>query len=467
MNESEELVSTVIKNDYCIGCGVCTVVNDSPFRVRFNQYGNIVAYADKDPAQSNAKVLDVCPFSGKSLNEDQLGELFFPNIVKSDPWIGKYLKCYAGYVRENNFRKEGSSGGIGKWLGYTLLKEGKVDYLVQVVSNQSKDPSAPLFDYHIVSDPAEVIRGSRSAYYPVTLAEVLRIIKNKKAKYAVTGIPCFIKALRLLSLKDEVIKERIKYTIGIICGGMKSANQAKMIGWQLGVKPENLVAIEFRRKYEDRPASYKIYQVWSNKDNIERFRDSYDIFATDWGAGYFKPNACDYCDDVVNETADISIGDAWLPQFERDPQGTSLLILRNTELLEIINKYNNKEVLHLSELTADDVAKAQAGGFRHRREGLSFRIDRKEKNNIWYPIKRVKAGDFKLKRKRKRLYILREKIAKKSHMAFLKALENNNINIFYKEMKPLVKKYHAINYGILPVRAIRKIIRIIKNYVRK
>lgn len=465
-SESRELYEKVIKNDYCIGCGACTFVQNSPFKVQMDKYGNMVAYPYQDLDVPDVRVLGVCPFSESAKNEDELSEIYFPRVENSSDKIGKYLACYAGYVQRGDFRKKGSSGGLGKWLGYILLKDKKIDFLVHVVPNYTKDSSKPLFDYTITSDPGEVSKGSKSAYYPVTLSHIIRLIKERKGKYAVTGIPCFIKALRLLSLTDKDIKERIKYTIGIVCGGMKSANQAKMIGWQLGVKPENLVAIDFRRKYEDKPASYKIYQVWSNLDDKERYRDSYDIFATDWGAGYFKPNACDYCDDVVNETADISIGDAWLPQFEPDPKGTSLLVVRNSELLEIIHKYEEDNTLTLFELTVEEVAAAQAGGFRHRREGLSYRIAKKEKEKHWYPPKRVRPGDYPLTKKRKKLYDLREKIARKSHEAFLHALEKEDLGTFYKEMRSLVRRYHALNYGILPVRAIKKLKRILLRYLK-
>jgi coenzyme F420 hydrogenase subunit beta len=457
MTESRELYQRIIKNDYCIGCGVCASVKDSPFAMLMNDFGNIVADPLYDLDKSEVSVLNICPFSARAKNEDQISEIFFGDIKTKDAKIGRYIECFAGYVNEGAFREKGSSGGFGKWLGYTLLKENLVDFFVQVYSNQTNDPGKPLFEYKIVSDKDTVVSGSKSSYYPVTLIDIINIIKEREGRYAITGVPCFIKALRLLSLENEVVKTRIKYTIGIICGGMKSANQSKMIGWQLGVNPENLVAIDFRRKHKNKPAGFKIYQVWSNTDITERYKDAGEIYGTDWGSGYFKPYVCDYCDDVVGETADISLGDCWLPQFESDPDGTSIIIVRNTDILDLLQRSFGNKQISLQKLSPSDVEKSQEGGFRHRREALSFRIANKEASSQWYPPKRVVPNEFKITRKRKRIYSLREKIAAQSHISALRALNEGDINIFYREMNPLRKKYHSANYGSLPLRAFKKL----------
>lgn len=461
--ESKELFDKVIENNYCIGCGACALVKDSPFDIKMNKFGNIVAQPKVDLNSCDAKVLEICPFSDSSKNEDEISSLIFNDIELKDKRIGNYIKIFAGSVKNDKIRARGSSGGLGKWLGKTLLQKDKIDYFIQVVPNQSNSVDKPLFDYHVFTKDDDVLIGSKSSYYPVSLVNVIEFIRKNEGTFAITGVPCFIKTIRLLSLKEEKLKQKIKYTIGIICGGMKSANQAKMIGWQMDVHPSNLKAIDFRRKYVDKPAKYKIYQVWSDKDDTERYRDSFDIFGTDWGSGYFKPNACDYCDDVVAETADISIGDAWLPGYEEDPKGNTITIVRNKELLNILDEYISTGDLILSELTAEDAAKSQAGGLRHRRQGLSYRIAKKAKANKWYPQKRVKPNEFELSKKRKYMFDLREKIANKSHSAFYEALQKDDLNVFFKKMSRLYKKYHNLMYGNIIVRGFNKAKRLLKN----
>ena len=64
--------------------------------------------------------------------------------------------------------------------------------------------------------------------------------------------------------------------------------------------------------------------------------DSAEAVGGKFNLGAMMLNACNYCDDVVGETADISIGDAWLPKYSFDWRGKNLLVLRNTVLSELI-----------------------------------------------------------------------------------------------------------------------------------
>lgn len=448
-SEVNILYDTVIKGGYCIGCGACATVEGSPFKIKMNEYGNYTAYLDDTTAKSksNVKLLHICPFSGKSKNEEEINKIVFPHNKIINDKIGPFLNCYAGYVEEENFRENGSSGGFGKWLGYTLMKEDKIDFFVQVSNNKTGQSKEALFKYEIFTNAEDVVNGSKSSYYPTTLFEIINKIRETDGRYAITGVPCFIKTIRLLSIEDKLFGERIRYTIGIVCGGMKSANQAKMIGWQLGVHPDNLISIDFRRKYLDRPANNKIYQVWSALDNIERYKDAKKIIGTDYGAGYFKPNACDYCDDLVSETADISIGDAWLPKYVKDPNGTSILIVRNNDLLEIIDRAIQRGLITLDIVSNEDVIKSQEGGFRHRREALSFRLAKKVDSGQWFPQKRVIPNQYQITKSRKKTYTLREKIAKESQIVFLEALTKNNFDVFITKMKPLDRKYYTSFHG--------------------
>lgn len=468
MTDSEKLYKTVIQNDYCIGCGNCASIKGSPFTMEMDKYGNIVAVPNgSDLSENRTDLAGVCPFAENSMNEDELGERFFPDVEQKHSEVGNYLACFAGYAKENEFRAKGSSGGLAKWFGYALLKAKEIDYLIQVAANESNDPDQPLFVYKVFDSPGDAINGSKSAYYPTTLVETIKHIEQNNGKYAVTGVPCFIKALRLLSIKNETIKRRIKYTFGVICGGMKSANHAKLVGWELGVHPNDLIKIEFRRKYDNRPANEKIYQVWSRKNNITNYKDVGQIYGTGYAAGFFKPQACDYCDDVMAETADISFGDAWLKQYKQDPKGTSLVVVRNEKLLQKIETARDDGSIELDSLSADEAAFAQKGGLRHRREGLSRRIAKKRAKGEWCPPKRIKPNQHLISKKRKRIYDIREKIATESHKAFAKAIEMNKLSVFHKEMNPLIFRFAVANFSELLPGLPRKLYLFVKQKLKR
>ena len=130
------------------------------------------------------------------------------------------------------------------------------------------------------------------------------------------GIPCFIKAIHLLRRLDPVVRERVTHTLGLFCGHMKSAAMVESFAWQLGTELQRVRALDYRIKDESRPANW--YRVnLELDDGAAASQDWWHLADGDWGAGFFQNPACDWCDDVVAETADVSFGDAWVEPFVR------------------------------------------------------------------------------------------------------------------------------------------------------
>ena len=74
-----ELIDKVVKNDYCVGCGVCASIDGSPFTMKLDENGKYVPMID-DNKLSNEKDVDlmsVCPFSDRIKNETQIGKAIF------------------------------------------------------------------------------------------------------------------------------------------------------------------------------------------------------------------------------------------------------------------------------------------------------------------------------------------------------------------------------------------------------
>ncbi|WP_373528635.1 coenzyme F420 hydrogenase/dehydrogenase beta subunit N-terminal domain-containing protein [Nostoc sp.] len=136
-NESEEvstLFNTVVTGGYCIGCGACASVQDSPITMKLDKYGRFCASLDpsNDSKASNLSVLAVCPFSGVSANEDQIGQELFSENCQHHNRIGYYWANYAGFVSEKDFRQHGSSGGMGTWIINELFSQGLIDAVIHV-----------------------------------------------------------------------------------------------------------------------------------------------------------------------------------------------------------------------------------------------------------------------------------------------------------------------------------------------
>ena len=359
-----------------------------------------------------------CPFSPSAANEDEIGAEMFAGAEHRSKTLGNFLAAYVGHVTENGFREEASSGGMTSWVLAHLLRVGAIDAAVHVKSGD-RSGSQLLFSYEVSRTEEEIRAGAKSRYYPVHLAEVLKIVRDIPGRYAVVGVPCFIKALQLLRRQDPVIRERIVFCVGLFCGHMKSARLVESFAWQMDIALEQIEQMEFRRKHIDRPA--RTYTVaFRLKDGRLLEKDWTEMADGDWTAGFFQNSACNFCDDVVGEVADVSFGDAWVEPYSSDGRGTNVVIVRSPAVHRLIKAGIAAKQLQLTAVDAEFVEQTQAGGFRQRREGLAYRLCFSHPRIE--PRKRVEPNATNLSWRRKTIYRARSYISKWSHrMSWLAA----------------------------------------------
>jgi coenzyme F420-reducing hydrogenase beta subunit len=350
---------------------------------------------------------------------------------------------YAGWVIEADYRAKGSSGGVASWLLVELLRLKAVDHVVHVAANPSSGGDRPLYQFSVSSSCEEVRNAAKSRYYPVEMSGVIAEMLQRPGRYAVVGVPCFIKALRLACRESAVLKERVALTVGIACGHLKSKAFAEMFAWQCGLEPSELRAIDFRTKRSGRPASdYAVTVTGERKGRaFTATKPASELFGSNWGLGFFKYKACDFCDDVLAEFADVSLGDAWLPEYVSDSKGTNVIVVRSNKIGSILARAKAEGRLHLEPISADCVAESQAGGFRHRREGLAYRLALEDARGRWRPTKRVNPSVTHLSRKLRRIHELRQRVSEASHAAFASARRKGDFAGFLKVMGPLTRRY--------------------------
>ena len=435
----------MVRSGLCIGCGACAAQAPCPdVRMDWDREGQL---KPKGPhgwmlARSDA-FSSLCPFSPHAQDEDAIAAERFPVPAQSDPWIGRFEGAYVGYASEEGYRERGSSGGMVSWVAAELLRRGLVDGVAHVAP---ADPSAAgrFFRYGISRDLDALNKGAKSRYYPVDMAGVLEEIRAVPGRYAVVGIPCFIKAVHLACAQDPVLRERVAFTLGLVCGHMKSRNMVESFGWQMDVDVRDVERVEYRLKDASRPANWYRTQL-SLQDGQERQRDWWHLVDGDWGSGFFQNSACDFCDDVVAETADISFGDAWVEPYSSDGRGTNVVVVRSPVIHALLQEGMEQARLALSAVDADFVRETQAAGFRQRREGLAYRLEWARRGVT--PRKRVEPGHDHLRWRRKLIYRLRHAISRGSSYSFRLARWLGRPGIFLAWGRLMLGLYHGVTYS--------------------
>jgi hypothetical protein len=164
----------------------------------------------------------------------------------------------------------------------------------------------------------------------------------------------------------------------------------------------------------------------------------------DWGSGFFQNAACNFCDDVVAETADISFGDAWVEPYASDGRGTNVVIARSPQLAHLLAGGVASGRLVLAPVDADFVARTQAAGLRQRREGLAYRLGRRPAAQR--PRKRV-APSTGLPLRRKLIYRTRGAIGAWNARLFLLARAARAMRLYVLWARGMRALYGALAYS--------------------
>lgn len=364
------MIKSVVENDMCIGCGLCAAqCKSDAIQMKMNQFGFYTANVD-DSYAIGEEIVNVCPFNpnpdGKVKTENEIAALFLNQADKNHKKIGRYINTYAGYSIKH--RPTSSSGGIATYTLIELMRRGEIQHVISVKTGSN----TAHYEYMVSSSIDEITNAAKTKYYPVTLADALKTVTKLNGKIAIVGVACFIKAIRLAQVHDPIFNDKVGFLIGIICGGVKSAFFAEYLSSKTGVTVDEFTLPEFRIKDINSTASDYSYGCVDKDENQKTIKMR--LVGDMWGTGLFKANACDYCDDVTTELADLSLGDAWLEPYSTDGRGTSVLVTRSNLAEDIIKAGMANGELVIDDLPEERFLASQQGSFNHRHDGLAYRI---------------------------------------------------------------------------------------------
>jgi coenzyme F420-reducing hydrogenase beta subunit len=319
--------------------------------------------------------VSICPFYKNNENETDLAEEHFSGNadLKNTVETGYYLDAYSGYSLESSWREKAASGGVARALLARMLEEDMVDKVLCVKKNLNK---RKLFEFHFTGTKEEVISSEGSCYYPFEMSEVVRAVLSSDERYAFIALPCYVKSLRLLIKRMPLLKKRIKFIFGITCSHTVNKMYSEYICAQGGCNPKTVENLSFRVK-DTRGGAIDHYAEISCVTDSQQKKQGRVSFRRKlrhiWENRYFVPNACNFCDDIFAELADISFMDAWLPEYIKDPLGTSLLLVRDKQVLDILKKMDDKNI-KLEPVNIQKVIQSNRDVIFSKRRDISERI---------------------------------------------------------------------------------------------
>lgn len=438
-------IQEVVERGMCVGCGGCGVATRGAIPVTLTHRGIYQADLAGASPEALAAGSAVCPFSDDSPNEDVLRAPRSAVVPMSrDERLGDYSTVVAARRSSEDDLLQSSSGGLTSFVVEKLLERGEIDGVIHSAPAGGGDV---LFEFVVSTTPEELAGRKKSYYYATTFTDALNSVRGDGRRYAILGVPCYIRAARSICETDLELKAQLLFFVGLVCGHMKSQMFAESLGWQDGVPPHDLAQVDFRLKVPGKDAGRYDFGARAAGERELHRKPTAEMVGGSWGHGAFQPEACNFCDDIFAETADVAFGDAWLPEYKEDWRGTNVVVSRNSVIDDIIETGRADGTLTVDPLAVDDAVRTQAGNFRHRRDGLAVRLADDVAAGLSVPEKRVAPDANRVDAQRRKLIRQRRKMSESSFDLFLAAKAAGSLEVFTDGFGKLIAEYRAIETG--------------------
>lgn len=404
----KNVVNSIVEIDRCCSCGVCAgVCSHRILKMVVRENGDLIPRHTGACPHKCTLCLEVCPFETgihdpkQVVNSQDIGRKHTKSYDKKDEIIlnhkdvGPYYSSWIGYSEKH--RANSSSGGLMTFCLEELLCRGEVD--VVAVPGQNSPKNGVQFSFRMIDSPDKLIQYSGSVYQPVEISNIIgEMLSNPERKWAITAVPCLCTGIKKAVALMPKLKKTVKYILGLACGIYQNSFYTEFLIKKSGLRFEETRKVEYRIKpYKDHANNYGFRATDCNGEigPVIKYKGLPFFLGSN---GYFRLNACNFCKDVFAENADACFMDAWLPEYKNDPRGTSLVLIRNKKLEDILQEGTKKKHgVHVERIPIERVIESQAGHVHRKRNLIEMRLGlRKRTGNLlerfqWWLQKRTQA----------------------------------------------------------------------------
>lgn len=338
-----------VVKDLCKGCGICGAVCPvEAVRIERNRLGLYHPKIDQAKCLRCMLCVRSCPANIYDIRERLENVALFAG---DEDLFGSFVASYAGYAREEAVRHNASSGGLVTSLLLSALEDGVIDSALTVSLNNG-DPLRP--SATIAHHKEAILESMGSVYLPVEFSRSLRrvIYDDSIRRIGIVGTSCHIEGIKKAALLIPSLSRKIAFTIGLFCKQTKDLRFSDVILSKMGIRREDLKKIKFRGE------GWPGYIQAQTKDG-RFFKTPFLDSGLFWIALSCTPLHCLLCASPMAESADISIGDAWMKRYKREENGVSVLIARTERGAKIITKAVENKKIFLEDLSYKEILDIQ------------------------------------------------------------------------------------------------------------
>lgn len=439
------VINSTLKYNYCIGCGICAnVCPKGCIKIVYNEYKEYIPIIDKEKCINCGECVKYCTNSNDRKKEEV--ETLASKADKN--FFGlEGSECFVCKDKNLENVMKSASGGFTTAFAIELIKKNLIDFVIHA-GRIGGTKGEPHFEAKVSSTIDELNENRSSIYGPVCFNEVIEKFKNKSKRILIIGTPCVIRGVKKLFNKNKLFCKNKIYTISLICSHNVNGQFVDFLAESYSLKEDERYFVNLRAKDKEMKNhnEFLINFYNENKDLVKENRFK-SIFTKIWRGYYFAMNTCNCCGDFWGREADISTKDSWGDFGKDDRYGGNIVIVRNKNLLEIIN---NMDSIVKTSISVNEIAKCQIATSRYKQVELEDRI-----NNIKNNVEQQKLELSKELYLKYGYKVCRNKMLKKE-------LNKDKVMKLIKKIKILISK--VVNFGIgkFLIRWLKKIVRIFR-----
>jgi coenzyme F420 hydrogenase subunit beta len=365
MSKKVRVIEQIRNSRICTGCGTCAgVCPTEAIKIHVSE-GIYVPDIKEEKCINCGLCIESCP--GYSVNFRSLNMKVFGKQPE-DKLLGNYLKCYVGHSNDFEIRYNSASGGIASQLLISALEKGLIDgaIVVRMKKNRPLETEAV-----IARTRKEILDASKSKYCPAASNEALKQILKENGKFAVVGLPCHIHGIRKAEEVCKVLKERIVLRIGLMCSHIVSFPGTELIVEKLGIDKKQVIALSYRGK--GWPGKMSV-EVNNGSERSILLLGSWTSYWCVFSSHFFTPIRCEMCPDEAAEFADISLGDAWLPELRHDKIGESIIVTRTKIAEDLLSLAKSTGAVTLLPVDPAKVKQTQGLNLKFKKDFFGKRL---------------------------------------------------------------------------------------------
>jgi coenzyme F420 hydrogenase subunit beta len=341
-------IKTIVDEGLCTGCGTCAGICPlKAIRMTINDEGLYIPTVTARCTLCGCCLL-ACP--GHAVDFRELNTVIFGKEPEN-PLIGNFIDCYVGHANETDMRLNASSGGLVTSLLVFALEEGIIDGALVTKMKESKPTEPEAFVARTVD---QITSARASKYCPVPANIALQEIVKTPGKYAAVGLPCHIQGIRKAEAINEDLRKRIVLHLGLFCSKTISFKGTEFLLKQMGIRKDEVRELSYRGRGWPGTMTIRLRSDTTKEIPFNSYREGlFNLF-------FFVAQRCLMCVDMTSELADASFGDAWLPEFSNDQLGSSLVIVRNSMIDELLQYAVAKGKMTLNRISCSRVLEQHA-----------------------------------------------------------------------------------------------------------